>query len=157
MCKQTGFIHQELRDFDFDSSIESLTVTDDPDSSLESLTVTRFESFCKKNGTRADSSHHFSHRHSTRVRVTINRDASRLESLTRVTLSLVQCRKCRLISCIYVLTNIECICGEKCFNLGYLFCLLKDHVFPNCTELDLWLSFSLWNRQGTIYPHLVVV
>jgi len=48
----------------------------DSDSSLESLTVTRVESFCEK-------------RDSSRVRVTTNHDSTRVESLTRVTLSLL--------------------------------------------------------------------
>jgi len=61
----------------------------DSDSSLESLTVTRVESSHSVN---------FSQRDSSWVRVTKNRDSRRVESLTRVSLSLVKIRE---------------ICGEE--------------------------------------------
>ena len=63
VCKQTGFVNQRLWDFE-----KWLW--------LESLIMTRVESFCEK-------------RDSSRVRVTKNRDSSRVKSLTRVTLSLL--------------------------------------------------------------------
>ena len=65
VCKRNGFVHQELED-------------------IVKMTLTRVKSFCKKR----DSSHHFTQHDLTRVRVTINRDSSWVESLTRVTLSL---------------------------------------------------------------------
>jgi len=49
----------------------------DSDSSLESSTVTRVK-HSVKNVTRLESSHHFSHRDSSRVQVTKNRDSSRV-------------------------------------------------------------------------------
>jgi len=75
--KRTGFVHQDLNDF------VKMTLT--PVSShwlwLESSRVI----LCKAS---LESSHHFCQRDSSRVRVTKNRDSSRVESLTRDTLSL---------------------------------------------------------------------
>ena len=62
----------------------------DSDSRLESLIVTRVDSnHSVKNVTRVETSHHLSQRDSSRVRVTKNR----VESLTRVTLSLPFCKQ----------------------------------------------------------------
>jgi len=60
VCKQTGFVDQRLWDF-------------------AKTTLTRVESFCQK--TWLESSHHFSQRGSSRVRVTKNRDLSQVESI----------------------------------------------------------------------------
>ena len=69
MCKRTGFVQQELRDF----------VKTDSDSSLKSLTVTQVESsHSVKNVTRVDSSHHLSQRDSNQFRVTKYCDSSRV-------------------------------------------------------------------------------
>ena len=64
-CTRSGFVYQELRDF-------------------VKMTLTRVPSLWLW----LESSHHFSQRDSSRVRVTRNRDSSWVESLTRVTLSL---------------------------------------------------------------------
>jgi len=58
-CTRSGFVYQELRDCRKDS-----------DSS-------RVESFCGKRDS-VESSHHFSQRYPSRVRVTKNRDSSRV-------------------------------------------------------------------------------
>jgi len=71
VCKQTGFVDQRLWDF-------------------AKITLTRVESsHSVKSVNRLESSHHLSQRDSNRVRVTKNRESSRVESLTQVTLSLV--------------------------------------------------------------------
>jgi len=54
--KRTGFAHQEFKD-------------------MVKMTLTRVDSFCEKVN-RVETSHHFSKRGSSRVRVTKNRDSS---------------------------------------------------------------------------------
>jgi len=71
MCKQSGIFQQELRDF-------------------VKMDLNRVESsHSVKNLTRAESSHHFFQRDSSQVWVTKKSASSRVESLTRVTLSLL--------------------------------------------------------------------
>ena len=59
VCKQTVFVDQRLRDF-------------------AKMTLTRVSSHYVKNMTRVESSHHLSLRDSSRVRVTKNRDSTRV-------------------------------------------------------------------------------
>ena len=78
LCVQTNWI--------FSSGTQRFC-KNDSDSSLEPLTVTRVSQVILWK-TWLESSHHFCQRYSSRVRVTKNRDSSRVASLTRVTLSL---------------------------------------------------------------------
>ena len=78
VCKQTGFVNQRLWDF------ANMTLT-----RVSSHWLWLESSHSVKNVTRVESGHHLSQCDSSRVRVTKNRDSSRVESLTRVTLSLM--------------------------------------------------------------------
>ena len=76
--KRTGFVHQKLRDF------VKMTLT-----RVSSHWLWLESSYSVKNVTGVESSHNFSQHDLSRVRVTKNLDSSWVESLTRVTLSLV--------------------------------------------------------------------
>ena len=77
VCKQTGFVNQRLWDF----AKMTLTRVSSHWLWFESSRVILWKTWL-------ESSHHLSQCDSSRVRVTKNRDSSRFESMTRVTLSL---------------------------------------------------------------------
>ena len=106
-------------------------------SSLESLIVTWFESsHYVKNVTRFESSHHLSQRDSSRVRVTKNRDSSRVESLTRVTLSL-HFKYRKESYCVNVFQK-----GYHCATI-IIYSTTKMMIFRCVYELDLPQSFLI--------------
>jgi len=94
----------------------------DTDSSLESLIVTRVDSsHSVKNVTRVELSSNFFQHDSCRVRVTKNRDSSRVQSLTRVTL-LLQIYRGRQLNnsdfyCETVPCNINLLIDQSCAKL----------------------------------------
>jgi len=125
----------------------------DSDSSLELLIVTRFESFILWKMW-LESSHSCSHRDSSRVRVTENRDSSREVPLNRVTLSLSLCpvKCCWITNCITekAFAHVSWIFKDRADRYGEHYC--KFSLQPNeyekcyCALQNNFSHLILWKR-----------